>query len=195
LENQKIYTRTGDTGDTGLFGGGRISKDNLRIECYGTIDELNASIGIVTSSLKDQDLHNCLTKIQSTLFDIGGELATPNIEKRKLEKKYVGPQVADMDIKNVEKLIDQFDEEIEPLKAFILPGGHLHAAQIHLSRTICRRAERLLVELNKTEKISSEIIRYINRLSDLLFTIARVINKRYEIEEPQWKGKTEKNNA
>ena len=189
MENQKIYTRTGDTGETGLFGGGRVSKDHLRIECYGTIDELNSSLGIVASSLNDQDIHNCLTQIQSTLFDIGGELATPSIEKRKLEKQYVGPQVADMDIKKLENLINQFDEEIEPLQAFILPGGHQYAAQIHLSRTICRRAERRLVQLNKVEEISSEIIRYINRLSDLLFTIARVINKRHGIEEPQWQGK------
>ena len=101
MENQKIYTRTGDTGETGLFGGGRVSKDHLRIECYGTIDELNSSLGIVASSLKDQDFHNCLTQIQSTLFDIGGELATPNIEKRKLEKQHVGPQVADIDIKKL----------------------------------------------------------------------------------------------
>ncbi|MBT5774639.1 MAG: cob(I)yrinic acid a,c-diamide adenosyltransferase, partial [Dehalococcoidia bacterium] len=141
MSDSKIYTRTGDDGETGLFGGPRVSKDDIRIEAYGTVDELNSLLGVAASVTEHEDLAGWLTVIQSNLFDIGGELATPDIEQRIERDQPVGPRVTDEDVATLEGWIDTLDEEIEPLQRFILPGGDPAAAQLHLARTVCRRAE------------------------------------------------------
>lgn len=174
----KIYTRTGDKGITGLFGGTRISKSSVRLHAYGTLDELNASLGVVlaTTTLPDT-VREELVDIQSFLFTIGADLATPLESKANILR--TDPHYAE----KLERWIDEMDMALEPMTKFILPGGCPAAALLHEARTICRRAERWIVELKNTEKISDGVIIVVNRLSDYLFTAARYANKITEAEE------------
>lgn len=178
----KLYTKTGDKGQTGLFGGKRISKGNLRIESYGTVDELNSWMGLLASyNLKCIETEY-LQSIQSKLFDIGSQLAANP------EKDINMPQVSQESIFELELKIDAAEESLEPLKVFILPGGSTEAANAHIARTICRRAERRVVELSESEYVHEHIIIYLNRLSDYLFVLARLILHEQEKAEIPWKS-------
>jgi cob(I)alamin adenosyltransferase len=181
----KIYTRTGDGGDTGLFGGGRVSKDHPRVEAYGQVDELNAAIGLALSLDPAAFARDLLVAVQSDLFTIGAELATP--EPAKLEKVLKGRgTIGDASIAALEGAIDQHEATLSPLKNFILPGGHPKAAALHLARTVCRRAERAVVTLRAGEQISASVQVYLNRLSDLLFVLARAANAAAKVPDITW---------
>ena len=184
----KIYTRGGDAGETSLFGGPRVPKDDLRVEAYGTVDELNALLGRVLSELEDEDLRGGLEAIQRSLFDLGGELATPDIADREAAGKHQ-PRVSDQDVESLERWIDELEKELEPLRSFLLPGGTGAAASCHLARTVCRRAERRLVTFAEAGESAPVLLRYLNRLSDLLFVLARVVNRRSGTSEPVWEGR------
>jgi len=179
----KIYTRTGDAGETGLFGGGRVSKTHPRVEAYGDVDELNASIGLARAIEPLPRIDEVLAPLQQDLFAIGALLATPDREKMKhhLDKANIG----DARISELERAIDAGDRELEPLKSFILPGGTAKAAALHVARTVCRRAERRVIALTD-EEIPAIVVIYLNRLSDLLFTLARVANRRAGVSEATW---------
>jgi cob(I)alamin adenosyltransferase len=179
----KIYTRTGDDGETGLFGGTRVPKDALRIESYGTIDELNAHLGVVRSLLPPNDIDDELLLIQNELFVLGADLATPS-EKTGSSIRRILPS----DAARLERVIDRIDPLLEPLRAFILPGGTPVAAQLHVARTICRRAERLIVRLAHAEPPLRDPIIYLNRLSDLLFILARYANHLSGTSEMLWQS-------
>ncbi|MBX9838187.1 cob(I)yrinic acid a,c-diamide adenosyltransferase [Silvanigrella sp.] len=183
----KVYTKTGDKGTTGLADGSRISKDDLRIEAYGTVDELNSIIGICRQNIlnipnKEQELFDTwLFAIQNDLFNLGADLATPLSSR--WEKMIV---INEFDIKQLEKIIDHCQNLLEPLHEFVLPGGTLLNSYLHLARTICRRSERLIVSLSKEKEINPHIIPYINRLSDLLFVLSRWVQKLVNIKEVTW---------
>lgn len=177
----KIYTKTGDDGTTGLFGGGRVRKDHLRIEAYGTVDELNSAIGIARSSSTHRDLNIIMDKIQNKLFKLGSDLATPYA----VDNKNIIRMTA-ADVEEVERQIDNIDEKLPELKNFILPGGSGVAAHLHLARNICRRAERLTVTLGASDDIGPVVTTYLNRLSDLLFVLARRANQLEGIEDRVW---------
>ncbi len=180
----RIYTKTGDTGETGLFGGGRVGKDDPRVAAYGTVDELNASIGMARSVELMPRIDEVLVPVQRDLFSIGALLATPDTAKmrQQLDKARVdGDRIAQL-----EREIDRGEEELEPLKAFILPGGTPKAAALHVSRTICRRAEREVVHLGHDVELPGLVVIYLNRLSDLLFVLARVANRRAGAGEVTW---------
>lgn len=180
----KIYTKTGDAGDTGLFGGGRVAKNHPRVEAYGDVDELNAVLGLVRSTDPLPRIDDIILPIQRDLFAIGALLATPNLEK--MEQHLVKARIDDARIADLEHAIDGADAELEPLRAFIVPGGAPKAAALHVARTVCRRAERRVVELAGETQIPSVVVIYLNRLSDLLFTLARVVNRRAGAEEAPW---------
>ena len=180
----KIYTKTGDSGETGLFGGERISKSSLRIEAYGTVDELNSFIGLAITEVKDAEVKDLLEKIQNQLFIVGSDLAAPDNQKN---KKHVIPRVTSEFYLEAELSIDNFEEKLEELKNFILPGGSKAAAILHVCRTVCRRAERAVVELNKTVNTGENILIYLNRLSDLFFVLARYENFVSNIPDTKWK--------
>lgn len=164
----RIYTRTGDDGTTGLGDGSRVPKDDLRIEAYGTLDELNSHCGaLLAAGCTDEDIGACLSEIQQTLFDLGSELCIPGY-------RVIETSAVDW----LETWLDHWNEELPPLKDFILPGGNAAAAACHLARTVCRRAERLIVRLSRAEDVNPAALAYINRLSDLLFVIARVLARR-----------------
>ncbi|MGE3961698.1 MAG: cob(I)yrinic acid a,c-diamide adenosyltransferase [Dehalococcoidia bacterium] len=188
----RVYTRTGDDGQTGLFGGPRVAKDDPRLEAYGTVDELNSTIGVAGAFLDHEDLRAWLQVIQSDLFDVGGELATPDLEERIRKGQPVGPRVTAEDVTKLEGWIDAMDTEIEPLTRFILPGGTPASAHLHVARTVCRRAERRVLSLSRTIEVAPTVIRYLNRLSDCLFTMARVANARAGVAEPAWLGRDER---
>jgi cob(I)alamin adenosyltransferase len=178
----KIYTKTGDYGETSLFSGGRVSKDNARIHSYGTVDELNAVLGLALALGTQADLSERIRRVQNELFALGADLATP------LDSRSVSiPRIAAELVHQLEVEIDQFTGELPPLKSFIVPGGSPAAAALHQARTICRRAERWMVTIK--EDINPEALIYINRLSDWLFTVARVANAQSGIEDPTWSGK------
>jgi cob(I)alamin adenosyltransferase len=183
----KIYTKTGDKGDTGLFGGGRVPKYSLRIDAYGTVDELNSFVGLASTEVKDTDVEALLEKIQNELFTVGSNLAAPDIDK---DKKGIIPKVDEDFIKDAENAIDKFEEKLEPLKNFILPGGSKGAALLHVCRTVCRRAERKVVELKSTEIVNDNIVIFLNRLSDLFFVLARYENQVSGIPDKKWNIKT-----
>jgi len=167
----KIYTRTGDGGMTGLFGGRRVGKDSARIEAYGTVDELNAQLGLARAMSGSEELSGRITRIQNDLFVLGADLATPlDMTKAAIER------IGQKHIDRLETAIDELEAQLEPIRFFILPGGHPAAAQLHVSRTICRRAERCVVHLAAMEEINDANVRYINRLSDYLFVLARFAN-------------------
>lgn len=180
----KIYTRTGDAGETGLFGGGRVGKDATRVDAYGEVDELNATIGFARAVAAEPGIDAELERIQRDLFAIGSLLATPDHEKmhRQLEKA----DLHDERVAELERLMDRADGELEPLRAFILPGGTPKAAALHVSRTVCRRAERRVVALAREVELPAIIVTYLNRLSDLLFTLARLANRRAGTGDVQW---------
>lgn len=178
----KIYTRTGDRGDTSLFGGQRVPKDALRIEAYGTVDELNSVLGIVRADNKEPEIDGILDDIQRELFDLGADLATPRSANTKLVKR-----IQPRDAQRLEKLIDRLDAQLKPLKTFILPGGSPVASRLHFARTVCRRAERAVVRLSRNEDIGEDVTVYLNRLSDLLFVLARYANLRAGVPETTWK--------
>jgi cob(I)alamin adenosyltransferase len=177
----KIYTKTGDKGETSLFGGKRVSKNALRIEAYGTVDELNSILGVCCSFNNAQDVDSILNELQQALFTLGADLATPSDVQSKSVKR-----IQESDIVLLEKSIDSLSEKIQPLKSFILPGGNRAAAMIHLARTVCRRAERLVVQLSHEEEINLQSIIYLNRLSDLLFVLARYVNALSNTSEVKW---------
>jgi cob(I)alamin adenosyltransferase len=180
----KIYTKTGDDGDTALFGGGRVAKDHARVDTYGDVDELNACIGMARAIQPLPRIDEILVPIQRDLFGIGALLATPNFEKMKqqLEKA----RIDDDRIAQLERAIDDADRELEPLRAFVLPGGTAKSAALHLARTVCRRAERKVVTLRRETDLPPVIIVYLNRLSDLLFTLARLANRLGGAGEVTW---------
>jgi cob(I)alamin adenosyltransferase len=182
----KVYTRGGDRGETSLFGGQRVRKDDPRVEAYGDVDELNAVIGSALAEIRDEDLREMLETVQRSLFDLGAELATPDPERR--EEKGIR-RVSDSDVEALEQAIDRLDTELEPLRVFVLPGGERAAALLHHARTVCRRAERRVVGLSEEDGSAEIPLRYLNRLSDLLFTIARVVNRRSGYPEPTWEGR------
>ena len=176
----KIYTKTGDDGTTGLIGNKRVKKSNLRIATYGQVDELNAAIGIILSSKLGKDIRDLLTRIQNDLFVVGADLANPNLDNK-------SNRVTSEMVLFLEKEIDRLDEKLSPITFFILPGGDMVASQVHLARAICRRSEIDVVKLSEVDKINNECLVYMNRLSDLLFVIARTINKRKKISDVEWK--------
>jgi cob(I)alamin adenosyltransferase len=180
----KIYTRTGDDGTTGLGDGTRVAKDSARVAAYGTVDELNSAIGLILAHGIRADLAETLTEIQHELFDLGGELCIP------------GSALIDAtDIERLERRLDALNEDLPPLKDFILPGGGLAASSCHLARTICRRAEREVVTLSHHDAVRPETIRYLNRLSDLLFVMARVLARSEGHGEVLWKSERRKRGA
>lgn len=176
----KIYTKTGDDGTTGLQGNKRISKGHSRIVAYGTIDEANASLGIVLAQGVDSDIVEVLTQIQNDLFVAGSDLSNPNMDEK-------NNRVTSQMVVHLEQIIDNYEKELDPLVNFILPGGDIVAAQCHLSRTVVRRAESCLVLLKEQEEINDNCIKYLNRLSDLLFVLGRIINKRKGKRDIIWK--------
>lgn len=183
----KIYTKTGDKGETSLYGGTRVSKAAARVESYGTLDELNAFIGLAKAEISDEKVSNQLQKIQFDLFTVGSEAATPT-DKLLLAngKSRLDVMISEKEITELELWMDDFDAELEPLKFFILPSGGKAAATIHVCRTVCRRAERSMVFLNETEEVRPELIKYLNRLSDYLFVLARYISKISGEKENVW---------
>jgi cob(I)alamin adenosyltransferase len=170
----KIYTKTGDKGDTGLFGGGRVPKDDVRVEAYGDVDELNAVLGLARAVEPLPRIDEVLVPLQRDLFSIGALLATPDLEK--MHGHLTKASIDDRRIKDLERAIDECEKELEPLKAFIIPGGSRKGAVLHVARTVCRRAERRVVHLQREVEIPSIVVVYLNRLSDLLFMLARVAN-------------------
>ena len=176
----KIYTKTGDDGNTGLQGNFRISKSHPRIIAYGTVDEANAALGIVLTNLLDEEIILVLTKIQNELFLVGADLSNPNLND-------VKNRVSLEMVTNLEYLIDKFESELPSLTNFILPGGDAAAAQLHYARTIIRRAETQVVKLSEKDEINSNCIKYLNRLSDLFFVMGRLINKRKGKDDILWK--------
>ncbi len=180
----KIYTRTGDGGETGLFGGGRVGKDHPRVQAYGDIDELNSSLGVARATSPAGFFDEQLQAIQRELFAIGGQLATPDPDrvKKALEKAALSTAA----VTRFEQLIDEADRELPALTAFVLPAGTPKACALHLSRTVCRRAERSVVALAQREEIPTLFVVYLNRLSDLLFTLARLANHRDGVGDVTW---------
>src|SRR5215218_9564598 len=180
----KIYTKTGDAGETGLFGGGRVSKADPRVEAYGDVDELNAVLGLVRAADVMPRVDEVLLPIQRDLFSIGALLATPDLEK--MHDHLAKARIDDKRILGLEHEIDSCDRELEPLRAFIVPGGSPKAAALHVARTVCRRAERRVIHLQHSVEIPAIVVVYLNRLSDLLFTLARVANNQAGAGEVTW---------
>lgn len=180
----KIYTRTGDAGQTGLFGGGRVDKDATRVDAYGEVDELNATIGFARAVAPEPGIDAELERIQRDLFAIGSLLATPDLEK--MQKHLSKADLHDERITELEELMDQADLELAPLRKFILPGGSPKGAALHVSRTVCRRAERRVVGLAREIELPAVVVTYLNRLSDLLFTYARLANHRAGENDVEW---------
>ena len=186
----KIYTKTGDGGDTGLFGGQRVAKDHTRVDSYGEVDELNAVLGLAVTRLGvdgQDEMARRLQQIQADLFAIGANLATPGPEDGGRENRYI-PAIPSERVAAMEAWIDAAEAELEPLRSFILPGGGEAAARLHLARTVCRRAERRVITLAREAHIAPEAIVYLNRLSDLLFTLARLANHRTGVGDVAWRG-------
>lgn len=179
----KIYTKTGDAGETSLFNGSRVKKHNARVNLYGTVDELNSIIGLSVSFCNHEEFTGILQKLSLTLFNLGSDLATPLQPKPKFDV----PRIGSEHIEEMEKYIDKFDAELPKLKYFILPGGSHSASFLHQARTVCRRAERLATELSEVEDLGEFVVKYLNRLSDFLFVAARFANKVDGREDIIWK--------
>lgn len=180
----KIYTKTGDGGETGLFAGGRVPKDHPRVAAYGDVDELNAALGLA-AALEPRDFERELFEtVHRHLFTIGAELATPDAAK--LDKALPGPRLGEGHVTELERAIDRHEAQLTPLRDFILPGGTPKAAALHVARTVCRRAERGVVRLTRESAVSPVILRYLNRLSDLLFVLARAANARAREPDLRW---------
>jgi cob(I)alamin adenosyltransferase len=178
----KIYTRTGDRGETSLFDNSRVSKADARVDAYGEVDELNAALGTARAAGLDDELGAAIEAIQKELFAVGARLADP---ARRIAGRVTKAAVRPSDVERLERTIDRLETELEPLRRFILPGGALPGALLHMSRTICRRAERRVVGLG-TDAVEPIVIEYLNRLSDLLFVMARVANRRAGAAETEW---------
>lgn len=178
----KIYTKTGDSGETGLFDGTRVAKSDARVDAYGEVDELNACLGLARAEIEDTVLRDELARIQQDLFALGARLADP---AAKIAERVTKAAIAPDDIARLERLIDAADAELPALRRFILPGGGRAGAALHLARTVCRRAERRMVALGPGA-VEPDLLVYINRLSDLLFTLARLINHRAGVSELEW---------
>jgi len=179
----KLYTRRGDAGETDLFGGDRVRKDDARVEAYGGVDELNAALGAALAASDQQDLIECGRRIQSALFDLGSYLATADAARR---EKAAIPEVSEAEVEALEAEIDRLEAALEPLTRFILPGGTQAGAAFHVARTVCRRAERAVVRLDGQAPVGGLALRYLNRLSDLLFVMARTENFRSGVEDIPW---------
>jgi len=180
----RIYTRTGDAGETGLFGGGRVPKDHARVQSYGDVDELNSAIGLVRATAPEAFSDTLLESIQRDLFAIGGHLATPDPER--VRQALVKASLTDDRIAALEQAIDQAENHLPPLEAFVLPAGTPKAAVLHLARTVCRRAERSVVHLSHDADVPELFVAYLNRLSDLLFTLARLANHQAGVRDVTW---------
>ena len=180
----KIYTKTGDAGETGLFGGARLSKASLRVEAYGEVDELNSAVGWACVPVSDPDLDALLNQIQNDLFEVGAELGSTEDRKQ----KGTMPLIEEPQVEALERAIDKYEQGPPALTSFVLPGGSEGAARFHLARCVCRRAERSLVALGAQESLRGELFRYVNRLSDLLFVLARYANHMAGVEDIPWKG-------
>lgn len=183
-----IYTRTGDAGETGLFGGGRVSKDHPRVEAYGSVDELNAVMGWALCHITDATVRERLALVQHDLFAVGSELATP--EPAEGRRRPETPGVPTGRVAEMERWIDEADGELEPLRQFVLPGGSEGAAALHVARTVCRRAERAVVRLGTGGEAEAGAVRFLNRLSDVLFTFARLENHRAGARDVAWEKPT-----
>lgn len=180
----KIYTKTGDKGLTSLFGGKRVPKHHIRIEAYGTVDELNSYIGLIRDQKVDENTFNVLIEIQDRLFTLGSMLATePGNEKVKV------PQLFEEDITLLEKEIDKMNETLPEMRSFVLPGGHTTVSYCHLARCVCRRAERLTVHLTEVEPVQEIVVKYLNRLSDYLFVLSRKLTQDNKVNEIPWKAR------
>jgi len=177
----KIYTKRGDKGETSLFGGARLPKDHLRIEAYGTVDELNSCLGVVMAYIEEASTLLFLQEIQSRLFDMGAILAA-DPSKKNLHI----PELKDSYIEAMEHAIDRMNEQLPELKYFILPSGHIAVAHCHVARTVCRRAERAVVRLSHEEEVPEIVVRYLNRLSDYLFVMSRYLGSKFDVEEVKW---------
>jgi cob(I)alamin adenosyltransferase len=181
----KIYTRRGDAGETDLLGG-RVGKDDLRVEAYGAVDELNAALGAALAASSQVDVGELGQRLQSELFDLGSQLAAVDPEKHRQAGL---PEVGDAEVEQLEARIDAFQQELAPLERFVLPGGTPAAAAFHVARTVCRRAERRSVALGRAAAVDPAALRYLNRLSDLLFTLARLENRRAGVDDVEWCGR------
>lgn len=183
-----LYTRAGDQGQTSLFGGKRVAKDDLRVEAYGCVDELNSVLGVVVAFLRQQRLIGIVQSIQNDLFSIGAELASPEpVHDDRSSGTHFS--LSEDKVKGLEPLIDELDAQLPPLRNFILPSGSRPAAFLHLARTVCRRAERAIVTLSRHESVNPNILAYMNRLSDLLFVLARYANRQAGREELVWRSR------
>lgn len=180
--SNKIYTKTGDKGQTSLIGGTRLPKHHIRIEAYGTVDELNSFIGLVRDSISEKELFDLLIEIQDRLFTMGSLLAA-DPEKNKMQL----PQLNEDDVVVLEKAIDKMNETLPEMKSFVLPGGHTEVSHCHIARCVCRRAERAVLKLAENEKVDELIYKYLNRLSDYLFVLSRKLTKDYKANEIPWK--------
>jgi len=178
----RIYTKTGDTGETGLFGGGRVGKDDARVDAYGEVDELNACLGLARSLELDPRMDALCQRLQDELFTVGAVLATPQGTKAEAHIPKVKPEW----VTAMEQAIDAFDTELSAMTHFILPGGTKAASALHVARTVCRRAERRVVPLFRAGKVDGLVVTYLNRLSDLLFTMARAANHRAGVPDVKW---------
>jgi cob(I)alamin adenosyltransferase len=181
----KVYTRTGDDGTTGLGSGGRMGKDSPRIEAYGTVDELNSQVGLALAAGVNEKIAGPLAAIQNDLFHLGSDLCVPEEEKARLPV----PQIEARHVQALEELMDRLSEELAPLENFVLPGGSPGAAQLHVARTVCRRAERAVVALSRRESVGAFTVKYLNRLSDALFVMARHENARRGIPDVLWNSR------
>jgi len=177
----KIYTKTGDMGETSLFSGGRVPKYSVRIETYGTVDELNSAIGLARSFGLSDDVESIAVQCQNDLFVLGADLATPPSGKAIIDR------IGEHHSTQLESFIDKLDRHLEPLKFFVLPAGTQTAAALHVARTVCRRAERICIKARESEDISDHVVIYLNRLSDLLFVMARYENAQSDLSETLWK--------
>lgn len=188
----KIYTKTGDAGDTGLFGGARVSKGSARVDAYGDVDELNSALGVALADAgADASSHEILTRVQSELFSLGAELACVPGKEDKLGIAVL----SETEVEWLEQCIDRFEQDLQPLKNFVLPGGCAQASFLHMARTICRRAERKVVSLQQSQPVRGELVRFLNRLSDLLFVMARHANFRANVPDVEWHARAARDSA
>lgn len=192
MKRPRIYTRTGDSGETSLYGDARIPKNHPRLEAYGKLDELSAALGLALAAIEDADLVTLLANVQNDLFDMGADLATPENSKFRARLPRL---INEDDWRRLERWIDEYNAMAPPIEGFILPGGADAAARTHLARTICRSAERTLVKLGEVEEIRPDNLIYLNRLSDLLFVCARYINHQMGVEEILWEKRDREDTA
>ena len=181
----KIYTKTGDSGETGLFRGPRVPKHDPRVEAYGNVDELNAVLGLLLTEIQNPEIKKLISSLQHELFEVGADLATPP-QQQEDSKLRIPPEL----VERLEKAIDHFDEKLPPLQNFILPGGSRSGSLLHYARTVCRRTERGVSKLKEQQNVNPEVLRYLNRLSDLLFVLARAENQTAGSTEVAWKKRT-----